>query len=80
MNAELKKILISQRAMDCLGIREKEIALSKTSRKEYQMYFLGLASAHGVIKLSESNEFTKMFRQPSVLGRFSIVPKENTIF
>ena len=62
MNAELKETLISQRATDCLSIRESEIVLSKTSGKEYQMCFLGLASAHQVIKLSERSEFTEMYR------------------
>lgn len=53
MNVELKENLTSQRATDCLNVKENENALSKTSGKEYQMFFLGLASAHWVIKLSE---------------------------
>lgn len=34
MNAELKETLASQRATDCLNIKENENALSKTSGKE----------------------------------------------
>lgn len=60
MNVELKENLTSQRATDCLNVKENENALSKTSGKEYQMFFLGLASAHWVIKLSEWSEFSKM--------------------